>query len=394
MRPQQGTGIGGWVVLGLVVASFVVCGVVLKPERALTIASGAALATALDGFAEEPGAHRLPIIDIRVGEGTAIGEGPGHAVAARVISDGVSYDARIHFTDSLTRMAKRSMHIAFTVPPARFPFQRVDLLGPATPDMLQPHMALWVAGEMGVPVAASVLVQLRLNGHDIGVMELRERVSADVERVRGLSPLDGIVGPVTAAGAWPEEWPASAGAAVQRAKVLSAVLADTLITAYARRDSIAAIVDVDALLRMAATLDVLNTRSAQCAWVFSAQDGIFQPVLCASGFMDAPEVDSTRVPDPNGLLERVLAEPEWRARRDQLAREARKRFADEGMFAKRWSEEEQALMPSLLRDRTKHAPIATAGPGSFSYSVYHAAKASAQARAAAQRHWSATEGQP
>lgn len=388
MKQQQGSGLVGWVVLGLVVASFVVCGVVLRPERAFAIARGAACSTALDGFAEEPGEHRLPIIEVRVADPSAIGESSTNATAGHLVVDGVAYGARITFADTLRGMSKRALHIVLADPPQRFPFQELDLLNPATPDMLQQHMALWVAGEMGVPVAADVLVQVRINGKEAGVMELRERISSDVERVRGLSPVDAIIGPVVPAGSWSGSWPATSGAAGQRANTLATVLADTVITAYARRDSIAAIVDVDALLRMAAALDVLNTGSARCVWVFSSHKDLFQPVLCSSGLLDPAPPDTASALGNDVLLQRVLAEPEWRARRDRYAQEARERLVDDGYFVKQWTEEEHALMPSLLRDRAKHAAITADGCGSFSYGVCHAAQASAVVREAALQRWS------
>src|SRR5690606_28335305 len=68
--------------------------------------------------------------------------------------------------------------------------RRVNVVNPKSFNLLNNHMGLWIGGYMGVPVPHDEPVFVRLNGGDLGVMELCEQPDGDFERVRGLHHMD------------------------------------------------------------------------------------------------------------------------------------------------------------------------------------------------------------
>ncbi|HMC98136.1 MAG TPA: hypothetical protein VKG92_10805, partial [Flavobacteriales bacterium] len=64
MRRGARIGMLWWVLLAAVFVSLVVFALLLGPQRALRIAGASALSLAIDGFAEDPGQHRIAVIDV------------------------------------------------------------------------------------------------------------------------------------------------------------------------------------------------------------------------------------------------------------------------------------------------------------------------------------------
>lgn len=313
-RKGSGNGSIAAVVAGVVALVFVVCGVLLGVDRAWPMARDAALGVAVDPLlARMTGAAGMPEVELRHdpdGTGvvrTSAGETP---VRVRVEGDGILLDPQRPLADH--------------------PFARLALRTPATVDGVQGHAALWLAGIAGAPVADHALVQARVNGGPARLMELCEVVAPDMEQVRGLSPLPVQVGATVPVPAWAGA-DGFTGAAALRAATLDGILTDTLLTAYARRDTIAAVVDLDAYLRLLAAWQLLGYTPAQCTWTYSERTHRFMPVLVQAVL----QADTTMAPDA-GFAAIVLGDPAWRAQRDGHVHTAAGQVLADGRFDRSW----------------------------------------------------------
>jgi hypothetical protein len=313
-RRSKGNGSVAAVVAGVVALSFVVCGVLLGLERAWPIARDAALGVAMDPLlVRSPDAGSIPLVEVQHGpDGTGVFRTPDDAVPVRVqVSDqGIVIDLERPLGDE--------------------PYARSILRLPATVDGVQGQAALWLVGIAGAPVAGQSLVLARVNGAKPRLMELSEVVGPDMEQVRGLSPLPVQVGAVVPVPAWGGVEGFS-GQAAQRAAALERTLADTLLTAYARRDTIAAVVDLDAYLRLLAGWELLARTPAQCVWTYSPRTHRFMPVLVRAVL----EAD-TAITAEEGLAAIVLGDPGWRAQRDALVRSGAELALAQDRFDKAW----------------------------------------------------------
>lgn len=390
--PQGSTAVGLFVV-ALVAISFLVFGVLLGPSKALTIASSAAAMTALDGYAEQPAPSTLPLVEVKMDphayEAALASEGGGELLGTLLL-DGSAYKANFTFEGSPSLHRKRSFRVAFDTPPNGLPFHNLEIRNPGSADMLQEHMALWVAGEMGVVVPYDGLFELRINGVEMGVMELREIIGPDLEQARGLSPNDIPVSEIGQHAAFPIS-DSSAAACAGR---LKRALNDPLLTAYARRDSITTVLDVDAFLRYVAAIEVLRMNSAQHAWAFSSRSSTFYPVMCNASIMEdhtESDMDTTSTSPMVRLLQLVQSEAEWVARKEQYIDAAKAELLGNDLFLDKWRQAEARLIPSLLRDRQKHAHIIAGDDDTYGYSIRRAVRTSATFRDKAVAYWRGSE---
>ncbi|MEZ4805881.1 MAG: hypothetical protein R2815_00210 [Flavobacteriales bacterium] len=364
-RNVRKRGTAGLVITGLVGITLIAGAVFLGPRLAWSIASSAVASTVLDGLAEGPDDHQLPVIEL------LLEEAGGKGTEAHMLLEGTRYPVRVTTPEPLDE-DPGVYELDLLEPPDMLPFRRCRLFRPASTDMLQEHMALWLAGDMGVAVPFDALVFLRVDGRDAGVMQLREMVGPELEQARGRSPL--AVKVIDAL---------EHGDHVAR-KVI-ALPQDTVLTRYAVRDSLERHVNIDACVRLLAVQRMLNATVLENAWVTGGADGRIYPVLTAASLMDGPAPDSAAT--GNALFAWIEEDAELRARRDRYLEEARKRYVEQEVFAEQWRQEERALMPSLLQDRSKMARIVEGHPYRYGYSVRRAVRSSTASRNTAIRYW-------
>ncbi|MBP6311910.1 MAG: hypothetical protein WAR83_09820 [Flavobacteriales bacterium] len=392
-RVPQGSTAVGLVIVALIAISFLIFGVLLGPSKALTIASSSAAMTALDGFAEQPAASRLPFVEVNFDPNefaAVLASKVGGDVNGSFMLAGSECKAVFSFDGPPSDHKKRSFRVAFKAPPISLPFHRIEIRNPSSADMLQDHMALWVAGEMGVVVPYDGLFVLRINGEELGVMEIREIIGPDLEQARGLSTRDIAVSGIGQQAVFPT----SDSLSEARAGSLKRALNDTLLTAYARRDSIAMTLDVDAFLRYSAAVEVLRMNSAEHAWALGSRSGTFYPVMCSASIMEDrldSNSDTTLISPMSQLLQLVANEPEWTARKEQYINEAKTHLLNNDLFLDKWRQAEAGLIPSLLRDRSKHAHIIVGDADTYGYSIRRAVRTSATFRDKAVAFWRGTE---
>lgn len=333
-RTAKGTGSWAWAITGVVALSFVICGVLLGLGTAWPIARDAAIGATIDPIASEASSTAgLPVIELRATE-AALPTYPAMAPAV-CRTGGLDRHARIGLLPS------GGGYVLTCDPPMeQWPYATMVLRRPSTTDALQGTMALWVAGLAGAPVAFCTQVALRFNGDDAGIMELSEQVGTDMELVRGLSPLAVQVGTEVAVPMWAGA-AGFTGEAAQRAAALERALSDTLLTDYARRDTIAAAIDLGAYLRLLAAWELLDRAPAQCVWVFSARDHRFVPVMTRAVML----ADSVAGP-VEGPARWVLNDPAWRAEHADIVRSTRERLAKDELFVRCWALRERAVLAS------------------------------------------------
>lgn len=392
-RSPQGNMAVGLVIVALIAISYVIFGVLLGPGKAYTIASSAAAMTLLDGYAEEPAPNRLPVVEVFMETkeyASVLKSDDGGEVNGTFTMGGNATAARFSFSGASTNHTKRSFQVRFDAPPNELPFRSIEVLNPVSADMLQEHMALWIAGEMGVGVPYDGLFVLRINDQDIGVMEIRELIGSDMEQARGLSRFPVAVSECDENAGFPTK---DSLANIRAASLVNA-LNDQRLTAYARRDSIAMAVDVDAVLRYVAALEVLHMNNTEHCWVFGTRSGTFYPVMCRASIMEDDVeaiADSIAVAPLMQLYQVVEKEPEWRTRKEQLVRDAKAHLLENDLFLDKWRQAEARLIPSLLRDREKHTRIIVGDGNTYGYSIRRAVRTSATFRDKALAYWRGSE---
>ena len=406
-----------WVILALVGVSGVVFAALLGPRRALSIAAASVLSTTVDGFHEGNGEHRLRVLDVTVDPvllDTLNSDLPwsgGRNVPADVRINGVRYNAKFRYRGALTPShflgTKRSFRLSFKDPPPDLPFAKVNVINPKSFSMLNNHMGLWIGGFMGVPVPHNELVQVRMNGRDLGVMELYEQPTGTVEEVRGtweqpVPVYKGDFGPLNGrelgarnllwsnAAYWEYVSKADSVSAHERLIALVGLIRDRRMPLDERRDSLASLIQVDAYLRYMAALWVVNTAHIDQYHnqflVLDPRSGRFYPILWDALLMyEQPGKPRYYVHD--ALAYWMLQVPEWRLLRDRYAWQALRELHGEGLFQEHWNEVEDRLMPSLLADRNKYANVTLFAEDVHRYSMVHAAASSASMRQQVRAYW-------
>ena len=406
-----------WMVLLAVLAVTIIFAAILGPRRALSIGAASALSTLVDDLHEPDAPHRLRVLEVEVDEAhiealnSDLPWSGGQQGEAAVLLNGVRYPAKFRYRGALTPShflgEKRSFRLTFKDPPPQLPFKKVNVINPKSFNMLNNHMGLWIGGFMGVRVPHHELVQVRLNGKELGVMELYEQPTGDFEEVRGsalgqVPVYKGDFGPVsdrklgsrkllwTDAAHWQYESKADSVTANVRLKALVGILGDRRMSMELRRDSLTRLLDVDQYLRYLAAIWVVNTSHIDQYHnqflVFDPRDQRFRPILWDALLMyEQPGRPRYFIHD--ALAYWMLQVPEWRLQRDRYAWQALLVLHDEGRFLQRWSQEEQRLLPSLLMDKNKYANVTLFAEDVHRYSVVHAASSSASMRAGVKDHW-------
>lgn len=409
-----------WLRLGLAAAvllSLLVFAVLLGPGRAARIAAASAAAVIVDGIAEEPGPHRIPVIDLLVDEGELdsleldLPWSGGRNVKATLMHQGVEHKARFRYRGAVTPShflgGKKSFRLSLKGSSPWAPYRKLNVINPKAHNLVNNHMATWVAGTMGVPVPMDEMVFVRINGRDIGVMELYEQLDGDFMRHRHLWPQEvpvykGDFPPITHralpkgrtlwadAAHWSYESDADSTVAHERlGRLIHALRKDTL-PLEAHRDSIAALIDVDAWLRYEAALLVLCTvhiDQYHNQWlVMDPRTQRLLPVLWDALMLFSPPGEPLYYVN-DAMSWWVLRVPEWRLQRDRYAYAAMRNLAREGAFVRRIEEVMERLRPSVLADRNKHGNVTMHPEDVHRTSLLHVVGSAAGLRRDALAYW-------
>lgn len=418
--PRTPAGLVRLIIAGLIAISLLVFVVMLGPSRAVRIGSAAAARVLIDGFAEEPGPHRIPVLDIHV-DPMALDSlqsdlpwSGGDAVKARIVANGVEHKARFRYRGVVTPShylgGKKSFRLTMKRSGPWSPYRRVNVINPKAHNLVNDHMAAWIAGSMGVPVPMNEMVFARINGEDQGVMELYEQVDGAFERNRHLVPREvpvykgdypGIVGRELPKGRtlWSNaafwEYASDADSTEAHAKLARLIVAlqkDTL-PVEAHRDSIAALIDVETFLRYEAALLVLNTvhiDQYHNQWlVLNPRTGRFYPVLWDALLLFAPPGEPLYYVN-DAISWWTMRIPEWRLKRDRFAYEALVRLRRDGEFERELDAVIERIKPSVLADRNKFGNVTLEPEDVHRVSLAHVIGSLAGLRTGTAAYWERT----
>lgn len=408
----------GWAIgAGLLALSVIVPGAMLGPGRAARIAGASFLSTTVDGLAEDPGPHRIPVIDLHVDPDdldTLEADLPwsgGDNVKAVLIDDGVEHKVKFRYRGVVTPShylgGKKSFRLSMKRSNPFAPYRKLNVINPKAFNLVNDHMANWIAGEMGVPVPWNELVFVRMNGVEQGVMELFEQVDGTFERSRHLASgqvpvYKGDYPPIVHrkltkgrslwqnAAFWEYASKADSTVAHERLEALIAALSPDTLPVSAHRDSIAKLTDVEAFLRYEAALLVVNTTHIDQyhnQWlVLDPRTERFYPVFWDALMMFAPPGEPLyRMHDAMAWW--LLHVPEWRARRDRYAYEAILKLHREGRFARQLDEVIERIQPSVLADRNKYGNVTLMHEDVHRVSLVHVVSSIAGLRASVAAYW-------
>jgi hypothetical protein len=345
-RRDQGISQAWSVLLGFVLLTVVVPGVLIGPARAVRIIASAVSGTVMQGtspVAVTTGEHQLPMVDIDLSEG-------------HIVHEGVHYSMEVEQKEGNELMIR--LHAPDNSPFG--PYERITVSPPRTADMLGGSLALWVAGRMGVPVPYKELVYLRMDGDDAGVHEVTELVSEEFERYRHIS--DGPVEVMIAAhhdetGATVDPWRDVAHwrlmgedrGAGRKLNELIGVLNDTIMDNAPRRQRLEEMIDVEAFIRSLSTLHVLGAEGhsgVRMAMVMNPRTDRYYPVLIAAPLVPI-EQDGSPVREASLLSQRLMAIDDWRMQRDQMTRQALQELQAGEVFTQRLDRISAQVAPSL-----------------------------------------------
>lgn len=418
-RSGRRIGTAGLVLVGAVLLSLIVFGAILGPGRALRIAAASVLSTAIDGIAEDPGGHRIPVIDVRVDHAyldTLNADLPwsgDHRVPATVVHSGIHHNVKFRYRGAYTPShflgGKKSFRITTKKNGPFAPYRKLNLINPKALNMLTNHLGNWIAGRMGVAVPYNEMVFVRMNGRDHGVMEMFEQIDGSFERIRGVATDDvpvyrGEFPPVQGrelpkhrqlwrnAAHWEYTSDADSTLAHDRLNALVAVIGSATMDLRLRRDSLAKLIDVDAYLRFMAAVLVVNTKHMDQyhnQWLVMRPDGRFYPVWWDALLMFAPK-DEPLYYIHDALSFWILQVPEWRLQRDRYAYEALVELHTAGAFTRQLDRTIERVQPSVLADRNKYGNVSLAPEDVHRFSVVHVIGSLSGMRTSVAAYWDRT----
>lgn len=390
--------------------------VAFGPDRAVRMAAAAALNVSVDGLAEDPGPHRIRVIDLQVKDKDLdrlqadLPFSGATWVEAALVDHGVRYPVEFRYRGfgAVHHVGgKRSFRLKMKRDGAFAPYKRLNFLNPKTLNMVNVDLAYWIAQRMGVATPYEDFVFVRLNGRDHGVMHLCEQVDGDFERNRHLGTDDVPVykgdfpptnvrlgenrGPLwKSADNW--EFLGDADSAEARRKLEGLVWAvnQRNLPWPERRDTLEKLIDVDAFLRFAAAMKIMDTRHIDNyhnqLLVLSPRSGRFYPVLWDPILLFAPEGEHFYAVH-DALAYWLLRDPEWRWIRDRYIEEALNELHTGGAFQQRMDEVMDRIKPSVLADRNKFCTLTEASQDVDRYSIVHWARSAEQLRDRMKDHW-------
>ncbi len=353
-RRDQGISNAWSFLLGFVILTIVVPGVLIGPAKAIRMIASAVSGTVMqhsDPDVEVKKEHQLKVIELRSKEQELI------------------YNT-VHFPIELEDDDRNGILVNFrsqAITPFP-PYEQIVLRAPGD-ELLEGTLALWIAGGMGVPIPQHELIYLRRDGNDAGIHELSEYVSASFELYRNISN-----GPVTvirpksdlepAIDPWAslDHWELSMAQNEDAKKSfgsLIGILNDSLISNADRRIALDLVIDVESFNRYHACTLVLgvNDRSQmQMALVLNPRTAKFYPVLMKGILLPASDevIISTEL---DLLAQRMLAISDWRVQRDDLVKEALQQLHVNGSFQKKADDLAEHIGPSLTTVGRSRKPL-------------------------------------
>lgn len=419
-RGSGGTGAIWLVLLAVVFISGIVFAVLLGPDRAARIAVASFLSTTVDGLAEDPGAHRLRVVEVRIDQAhldTLNSDLPwsgGHNMPATLLGHGVEYPVKFRYRGLYSAShylgGKRSFRLLLKKDNPFKPYRKLNFINPKSFNMLNNNMGMWIAGRMGVAVPWNEMVFVRLNGTDYGVMEMYEQPDGNFERIRHLATGDvpvyrGDFRPVTTralpekitlwrdAANWEYMSEADSTASAGQMRALAQVIADSTLSIAQRRDTLAKLIDVDAFARYFAAMLVVNTKHMDQfhnQWlVMSDRTGRFYPIFWDALLMFPPAGEPLYFIN-DALAHWFLRIPEWRLLRDRYAYRAMQDLHTDGTFTREYDDRIAKLMPSVLADRNKYGHVSPEAEDVHRFSVAHVISSFASMRATVDAYWTRT----
>jgi len=419
-RGASGTGAVWLVLLAVAFVSFVVFAILLGPDRAVRIAGASFLSTTVDGLAEDPGPHRLRVVEVNIGQAfldslnSDLPWSGGRNMPATVMEHGVAHPAKFRYRGIYSASHylgdKKSFRLRLKKNNPFAPYRKINFINPKSFNMLNNHMGLWIAGRMGVAVPWNEMVFVRLNGRDYGVMEAYEQPSGDFERNRNITKRQvpvykGEYAPITArsipekrslwrsASNWEYESDADSTVAHQRLKALVNVIDDSTLTLPFRRDTLAKLIDVDAYARYLAAMLVVNTKHMDQfhnQWlVMSERTGLFYPIFWDALLMFPPEGEPLYFIN-DALAHWFLRIPEFRLLRDRYAYQGLKDLHTTGAFTREYDNAIERMKPSVLADRNKFGHVSLVPSDVHRNSIVHVIGSFANMRATVNAYWDRT----
>lgn len=420
-RERRGTGVGWLIGFGIVVISLIVFAALLGPGRAARIAAASFLSTTVDGLAEDPGPHELRVLDVRVDQasldslGSDLPWSGGRNVRALLVDNGVEYPAKFRYRGIYSAShylgGKKSFRLSLKEDNPFKPYRRLNVINPKSFNMVNNHMAMWIAGRMGVAVPWNEMVFVRLNGADQGVMEMYEQPGGDFERNRKLTTKDvpvyrGEYPSITgreltekrtlwrSTANWEYVSDADSTRAHAHLKALVDVIYDSTLTIPYRRDTLAKLIDVDAYARYYAAMLLVNTKHMDQfhnQWlVTSERTGLFYPIFWDALLMFPPEGDPLYFIN-DALAHWFLRIPEWRLLRDQYAYQALKDLNTDGAFIAEYDRTIDRIKPSVLADHNKYGHVSLVPADVHRFSVAHVISSFAGMRSTVKNYWDRTQ---
>ena len=385
-------------------------------QRAMRIAGAAVLNVVLDGLAERPVAHRIPVLDLEVASGALdslnadLPWSGNVAQDAVLVQNGIRYKTKYRYRGLVATThylgGKKSFRLNLKKDNPFAPYRRLNFINPKTNNLLNCHLAYWMAGRMGVAVPHDELVFVRLNGRDHGVHEMFEQMDGGFERARHLVDHDVPVFKGDYPPATGREWPqgralwrdaanwayvsdADSAQAHARLKALIAVINAVDMDDRTRIDSLARLVDVEAYVRFYAALKVMHTMhidNYHNQWlVLSPRSGRFYPVLWDPLLLFATY--DPYYPIHDALEFWLMKDPALRLRRDQHIHEALTAFVADSAFDRHMDALEERILPSVLADRNKHGQVTDQAEDVLRFSALHWAGSCARLRRELHAHW-------
>lgn len=408
------------VLAGLALVSLIVFAVLLGPQRAAHIAAAAVLSTTVDGLVLEHQPHRIPVLELSVDQAqldsleTDLPWSGGRNIPAMLHHHGAEHKVRFRYRGVYATShflgGKRSFRLSMKRSNPFAPYRKVNLINPKAFNLVNDHMAAWLAGSLGVPVPWNELVFVRLNNRDLGVMELFEQVDGDFEMNRHLVSHEvpvykGDYPPITGReltkgrNLWQDDahWEyasdADSSLAHQRLKALVDALRPDDRPLEERRDTLAQLVDVEAFLRYQAAILMLNTKHIDQyhnQWlVLDPRTGRFYPVLWDALLLFAQPGDPLYYVH-DALAYWMLQVPEWRLQRDRYVWQALQEVHVRGGFGAELDRVLERIQPSVLADRNKFGNVTLEPEDVHRFSLAHVVSSIAGLRNGTQQWWERT----
>ncbi|MEO8069211.1 MAG: CotH kinase family protein [Flavobacteriales bacterium] len=420
LDPRSRTGRSQAPLIALAVIAFVVFGggvLQFGVQRALGMAGAAVLNATADGLLESRVDHRLRVVDLEIDEQVldSLQENLPYSGTewkkAMLLDNGIHYPVSFRYRGygAIHHIGnKKSFRLKMKRGAAFGPYERMNFLNPKSFNMINVHLSYWIAARMGVAVPYNDMVFVRINGKDHGVMHACEQVDADYERNRHLSAGDvpmykGDFAPTNvrdsvqhgplwrSADNWQYLGKADSIDARRKLLGLVAMINAKDVPWQQRRDSLEKIIEVDAFLRFAAAMKVLETRHIDNyhnqLLVLSPRTGKFYPVLWDPILLFAP-ADEPLYPMYDALSFWLMHDPEWRWKRDRYIEEALHALQDDSLAYRYLDEVVERIEPSVHADRNKYGVLSMAGQDVDRYSVLHWAYSTEQLRKQMAAHWS------